>query len=156
MTEPNPFTAAGVSAADALAGIAAGTPVLVALAKAAFTSVETTVQACTHPDGCANDATHQTQRPATDQEAAAHWDALEQNIRIHGNPDYIQNRDVTVTVAEHRCDDPGHADPAYLGATAAADAYAGAMHQLQHSVATFTAEQIAQLAASIRDIVGNA
>lgn len=76
-------------------------------------------QLCGHPDGCDQPATHQTQRPATDNEATAHWDALEQNIRESGTPDYVQRRDDTVTVAEHRCDDPDHADPAYLDALAA-------------------------------------
>lgn len=71
---------------------------------------------CTHPDGCAALATHQTARPATDDEAAAHWDGLEQNIRSSGNPEYVQNRNDTATVAEHRCDE--HADPAYLEALA--------------------------------------
>ena len=78
------------------------------------------VQLCGHPDGCDQPATHQTSRPATEQEAAAHWDALEQNIRAHGNPDHVQNRDDTVTVADHRCDDPAHADPAHLDAKTAA------------------------------------
>ena len=58
---------------------------------------------CGQP-GCTNDATHQHQRPATDAEAKAHWDALEQNIIASGNPDYVHNRNDTVTIAEYRCD----------------------------------------------------
>lgn len=77
---------------------------------------------CSKPD-CEADATHQTGRPATEQEAAAHWDALEQQIRSHGNPDHVQNRDDTVTIAEYRCDE--HADPAYLEALANQEASDG-------------------------------
>ena len=58
---------------------------------------------CGH-DGCTKDATHQHQRAATDAERLAHWDAVEQNIWSSGNPDYIQNREPVVTVAEFRCD----------------------------------------------------
>lgn len=59
---------------------------------------------CTTPD-CTNPATHQTSRPATPAEATAHWDAVEQNIRDSGTPEYTQNRDDTVTIAIHHCDD---------------------------------------------------
>ena len=58
---------------------------------------------CGH-DGCTKDATHQHQRPATSDEANAHFDALEQNIIASGNPDYVHNRNDTVTIAEYRCD----------------------------------------------------
>lgn len=58
---------------------------------------------CGH-DNCTEAATHQHQRPATVAEAKAHWDAVEQNIIASGNPDYIQDRNDTVTIAEHRCD----------------------------------------------------
>lgn len=75
---------------------------------------------CGHPEGCTNDATHQVPRPATEAEAAAHYNAIELNIRSSGNPDYVHDRSGEVTVAEHRCDDPEHADAGYLEAMAAA------------------------------------
>lgn len=74
---------------------------------------------CEHPSGCEKPATHQIQRPATDAEATAHFDALELNIRSHGQPEYVHDRSGDVTVAERRCDDPEHADAAYLEAMAA-------------------------------------
>lgn len=73
---------------------------------------------CGHEDGCPEDATHQAPRAATDAEAGAHFDAMEANIRSHGQPDYVHNRDDTVTVAEHRCDHPDHAHPGWLVALA--------------------------------------
>jgi hypothetical protein len=69
-------------------------------------------------DGCTNPATHQAPRAATEQEATAHWDALEANIRASGNPDYVQNRDDTVVKTEYRCDHPDHAHPGHLEALA--------------------------------------
>lgn len=98
---------AGITAAGQLAGIKAGTALLRELAD---------VPVCGHPDGCTTPATHQTQRNATADEAAAHWDALERNIIESGNPDYRQDRLDVVRIAEHRCDDSDHADPLYLEA----------------------------------------
>lgn len=71
---------------------------------------------CGHESGCTNPATHQYPRDATPDEATAHWDALETNIRESGNPDYTQNRNDTVAKAEFRCDNPDHAHPDHLAA----------------------------------------
>lgn len=71
-----------------------------------------------HADDCGQPATHQTQRDATEQEATAHWDALERNIIESGNPDYVQDRSNPVNIARFHCDDPDHADPLYLEAKA--------------------------------------
>lgn len=114
MTEPAPITVANLLAARTVLA-AVGVP---GAATAAAFRNPTRTQPCTHPDGCTNTATHQIQRDATETEASAHWDAVEQNIRASGNPDHVQNRNDTVTVAEFRCDAPQHADPAYLEAKA--------------------------------------
>jgi hypothetical protein len=123
MTEPAPFTtskliaagpalaAAGVSMAEAAAFAATAGP---NFANFGLPPLAT----CGHSDGCTNPATHQANRPATPEEAEAHWNALEQHIRSHGNPDYVQNRDGIPAIAELRCDDPQHADPLYLEAKA--------------------------------------
>ncbi len=94
---------------------AAATANLAAL-RAAFATT------CAHSAGCTNRATHQTTRPATPEEAEAHWAATEQNIRAanDGRPEvgYVADRTDSVTIAVHLCDDPQHADPAYLEAKA--------------------------------------
>lgn len=77
---------------------------------------------CGHLDGCTNPATHQTQRPASEAEAEAHWAALERNIRESNSgwpaAEYVHPRTGTVSIAEFRCDLPEHADPVYLEAKA--------------------------------------
>jgi hypothetical protein len=106
----------GTSAADSLAAVGAVTGALAASRRAAVATP------CGHRDGCTNDATHQFPRDATPEEAEAHFVALEQNIRASndGRPEveYVHPRTDTVSIAEHRCDDPAHADPTYLEAKA--------------------------------------
>jgi hypothetical protein len=93
-----------------------------AIANLAALRAALTTTTCTHPSGCTNPATHQTTRPATTDETEAHWTATEQHIRSanSGTPDtdYTADRADTVTITEHRCDHPDHADPTYLEATA--------------------------------------
>lgn len=64
-------------------------------------------QPCGHTK-CTATATTQTGRPATADEAEAHWSALEHNIRASnsGRPaaNYTHPRDDTVTIAQHWCD----------------------------------------------------
>lgn len=53
---------------------------------------------------CGKPAVSQWTRPATDAEAAAHWDQLEAAIR-ESVPAYRQNRDDTVLMPEYGCAD---------------------------------------------------
>ena len=78
-------------------------PAAAAIAQATVPRPPTPAKPCGEP-GCTADATHQHQRPATDTEATAHFDALEANIIASGNPDYVHNRNDTVVIAEYRCD----------------------------------------------------
>ena len=78
-------------------------PVTAAIARATTPRPATPAKPCGKP-GCTKDATHQHQRDATEAEAKAHWDAVEQNIIASGNPDYVHNRNDTVVIAEYRCD----------------------------------------------------
>jgi hypothetical protein len=58
---------------------------------------------------CGAAAELQWPRHATSEEAAAHWDALERNIRESGNPGYIQDRTSPVHKPVYGCGD--HALP---------------------------------------------
>jgi hypothetical protein len=71
---------------------------------------------CGHASGCTEPATHQAPRDATDAEAAAYFDATEQNIRASGTPEYVHDRSGPVTIADFRCSHPDHAHPDYLAA----------------------------------------
>jgi hypothetical protein len=108
-----------------------------------------------HAEGCENAVTHQTQRDGTGDEAEQHWAALEQHIRAAGNPEYVQQRG-PVTVARHHCDEPGHADPAYLEAQAAAAADVGRQAIVPGLFDGFTHEQLLQLADAIQRNFGGA
>jgi hypothetical protein len=67
------------------------------------------VTVCTE---CGEPATHQAPRPATEQEATAHWDAVEANIRASGTPGYVADRTDTVEIADPRCDQHPHPEHA--------------------------------------------
>lgn len=54
---------------------------------------------------CDTPATTQWPRHATEAETAQHWDAVEQNIRANGTPDYVADRSDTVVKAVHGCDE---------------------------------------------------
>lgn len=99
------FSSRGVTAAESLESLGQATAML--------SRRRNPVPVC---GDCGAPATHQAPRDATDEEADAHWSALEQNIRESGNPEYVQDRGDTVAVAVHRCDD--HPHPGYAEARA--------------------------------------